>query len=66
MVCKAQYISVFHAVFKMQNCSGGVNSDCIAAANPGEEWMCFFAQVPVPCVYSVASNLHHVFLVWHC
>ena len=31
-------------VYNMQNCSGGVNSDCVAA-NPGQEWMCFFAQV---------------------
>ena len=28
----------------MQNCAGGVNQDCIAA-NPGEEWKCFMAQV---------------------
>ena len=28
----------------MQNCMGGVNQDCIAA-NTGEEWKCFMAQV---------------------
>ena len=31
-------------MYNMQNCSGGVNLDCVAA-NPGQEWMCFFAQV---------------------
>lgn len=35
--------TVFQYVFKMQNCSDGVNSDCIAAY-PGEEWKCFFPQ----------------------
>ena len=29
----------------MQNCSGGVNQDCIQAQQLGEEWKCFFAQV---------------------
>ena len=31
----------------MQNCSGGVNQDCIKA-NPTEEWKCFFAQYTEP------------------
>ena len=31
-------------VFDMQNCTGGVNQDCIAD-NPGEEWRCFVTQV---------------------
>ena len=31
-------------VFNMQKCMGGVNQDCIAA-NTGEEWKCFMAQV---------------------
>ena len=31
-------------VFNMQKCMDGVNQDCIAA-NTGEEWKCFMAQV---------------------
>ena len=42
--CDAVIQVVCTVVFKMQNCSDGVNSDCIAAY-PGEEWKCFFPQV---------------------
>ena len=35
-----------YLVFNMQQCMDGVNQDCIAA-NTGEEWKCFMAQVRV-------------------
>ena len=35
-----------HLVFNMQNCSGGVDQDCINAyEGTGETWKCFMAQV---------------------
>ncbi|XP_065887895.1 uncharacterized protein [Dysidea avara] len=37
----------YQYVYKMQNCTGGVNQDCIAA-NPTEEWKCFMAQYTYP------------------
>ena len=33
-----------HTAFKMQNCSMGVNQDCIAA-HTDETWMCISPQV---------------------
>ena len=37
-----------HTVFMMQNCSMGVNQDCIAGyTSKGETWRCFFAQVHI-------------------
>ena len=44
-------------VFDMQNCSGGVNQDCIAA-NPTEEWRCFMAQV----IHCDSYNMLHELL----
>ena len=46
-----QYHVCMCLVFNMQKCMDGVNQDCIAA-NTGEEWKCFMAQVRVtslPC-----------------
>lgn len=35
-----------HTVFYMQNCSGGVDQDCINAyKSTNETWKCFMAQV---------------------
>ena len=39
----------------MQKCMDGVNQDCIAA-NTGEEWKCFMAQVRV-------SNTQYMWLI---
>ena len=37
-----------HTVFMMQDCSMGVNQDCIAGyTSKGETWRCFFAQVHI-------------------
>ena len=32
-------------VFKMQNASGGINQDCLAAMPADEEWKCGFSNV---------------------
>ena len=42
-------------VFNMQKCMDGVNQDCIAA-NSGEEWKCFMAQVRL-------SNIQYMWLI---
>jgi hypothetical protein len=55
---------LYQYVFKMQNCSGGVNSDCIAAANPGEEWMCFFAQYTFPHIKTPLFVLNSAYDTW--
>uniref|UniRef100_A0A1X7SGA5 Pectin acetylesterase n=1 Tax=Amphimedon queenslandica TaxID=400682 RepID=A0A1X7SGA5_AMPQE len=41
------YIRTFYSdVFNMQNCSDGVNQDCIAAyKGTNETWKCFMAQI---------------------
>ena len=44
LLCYISYM-IDLLVYKMQNCSGGVNQDCIKSQQMGEDWKCFFAQV---------------------
>ncbi|XP_062512571.1 uncharacterized protein LOC134188416 [Corticium candelabrum] len=38
----------YQHIFEMQNCSGGVNSDCIRSKEESERWQCFMAQYTYP------------------
>lgn len=42
---QALHVNVIIIAFKMQNVSGGVNQDCLAAMPEDEGWKCGFANV---------------------
>lgn len=51
-------LTMISIVFNLQNCSGGVDQDCIAAYEPtNETWKCFMAQV-----YNNYHNMTDIFL----
>ena len=52
-------------VFKMQNCSDGVNQDCIKAMTPmNETWKCFMAQYTEPFISSLLFGLNSMYDSW--
>ncbi|XP_065887728.1 uncharacterized protein [Dysidea avara] len=54
---------LYQYVYKMQNCKGGVNQDCIAA-NPTEEWKCFMAQYTYPHIKTPIFLLNARYDTW--
>lgn len=56
---------VVRYVYKMQNCTGGLNQDCVRAYSPqGEEWRCFFAQYSEVYIKSRLFGLNSQFDTW--
>ncbi len=54
-----------HAVFKMQNCVGGVNQDCVKAYSASnEEWKCFFPQYTEPYIKNKLFGLNSQYDTW--
>lgn len=54
---------LYSYVFKMQNCSSGVNQMCVEA-NGGEEWRCFFPQYTEPHIKSALFGLNSLYDSW--
>ena len=49
----------------MQNCTGGVNQDCVKAYAPqGEDWRCFFPQYTEPHIKSKLFGLNSQYDTW--
>ena len=60
MVCGS-----FCLVFKMQNCVGGVNQDCVKDYTAkGEDWRCFFPQYTEPYIKSKLFALNSQYDTW--
>ena len=57
------YIFRISPVFKMQNCSSGVNQMCMEA-NEGAEWRCFFPQYTEPHIKSALFGLNSLYDSW--
>ncbi|XP_065886637.1 uncharacterized protein [Dysidea avara] len=53
----------YQYVYKMQNCTGGVDQDCIAA-NPTEEWKCCMAQYTYPHINTPIFLLNSRYDTW--
>ena len=52
-------------VFKMQNCSDGVNQDCIKdMSSNNETWKCFMAQYTEPYISSPLFGLNSIYDSW--
>ncbi|XP_011405404.1 PREDICTED: pectin acetylesterase 5-like [Amphimedon queenslandica] len=57
--------SVYTNLFNMQNCSGGVDQDCIAAySGSNDAWKCFMAQYTYPYISSPTFTLHSLTDTW--
>ncbi|XP_064394259.1 uncharacterized protein LOC135341593 [Halichondria panicea] len=55
----------YQYVFKMQNCAGGVNQDCVKDLSPkGEEWKCFFPQYTEPYIKNKLFGLNSQYDTW--
>lgn len=54
---------LYQYVFQMQNCSGGVNQECIRA-NKGSEWKCFFAQYTFPFLKTPIFQFNSMYDTW--
>ena len=60
------YTPSYKRVAQMQNVSGGVNGDCVAAAARGEAWRCFMAQYTLPHIrtpYFIVNSLYDAWQV---
>ena len=54
----------YQHVFEMQNCSGGVNSECIHSKEESERWQCFMAQYTYPYIKTPIFVLNSEYDTW--
>ena len=54
----------YQHIFVMQNCSGGVNSDCIRSKKGSERWQCFMAQYTYPYIKTPIFVLNAEYDTW--
>lgn len=60
MYIRSQYAYVYH----MQNCSGGVNNDCVMSKTGNDSWQCFMAQYTYPHIMTPMFVLNSEYDTW--
>lgn len=58
------YAAQIQSAFAVHNASGGVHQGCLAAASPGEEWLCNTAQGVYPHIASPFMLINSVYDAW--